>query len=136
MSAVMTQKTPIYKGANAAGTGRSQALSVAANETIYSDEIYVSSNKTFATVGFRFNVTAGSPNVTVKVRYRLFDDEEGNWGDAITLKAIGVISDSVKFYRLDAELGLNWMPNTPMEYIFIESAGGAAAFTVKGEHSV
>lgn len=108
--------------------------------TVYSEEIYAPSEHGYASVLIHAVYTEGVPNggiaLTVKVSYKY--PETSNWSTAVTLATLtGQTGTKVHTYRLDAVLGLNWVPNTTLRYEFsIPSGNDADQVVLKGRHIV
>ena len=112
--------------------GKSKTISINSGETKYSDQINVSSEKDFARVGFRSQHT-GTCNLDIFVEYTFPGDT--NYSDGKKLGDIDATNvTKITFFRLDAILGPDWMPNTPFRFKFVASGGGSAI--IEGIYSV
>jgi len=110
---------------------KSKQIQIASGETKYSDQINVSSDKDFARVGFRITRT-GTLDIAIYVQYTMPGYSE--YTDGVKLGDAKGSLTKMHFYRLDALLGPNWMPNTPMRFKFVASGGGSG--TIEGIYSV
>lgn len=128
MASIATQDVYISRNV----FGQSKAFDISSGETKYSDQINVSSDKDFARVGFRI-VHTGTCNIDVYIEYTMPGYSE--YSDSYKLgDADGTDVTKMHFFRLDALLGVNWMPNTPLRFKFVASGGGSAQ--IEGIYSV
>lgn len=119
---------PLWKDDRLQGT--TKALTAAG--TVYSDEIYASSDRGYATLGLEV-AGASTVAITISVQYKLPGTD--TWSTAVTLASISTGANTISyFYRLDGVLGLNWFPNLPIRYKFVETGAGTA--TLKGAHVI
>jgi hypothetical protein len=108
--------------------------------TVYSEEVYAPSEHGFGSVLIHAIYTEAVPNggvaMTIKVSYKF--PGTSNWSTGVTLATLtGQTGTKVHTYRLDATLGINWIPNTTMRYEFsIPSGSDADQVVLKGRHIV
>lgn len=113
---------------------RNQSITKAltAGATVYSDEIFASSDRGYATLALQVT-GVGTCVITIKVQYKL--PMLSTWTTAVTLASISPGANTVTYaYRLDGILGINWFPNLPLRYQIIETGAGAA--TLQGVHTI
>jgi len=126
----LEQASPIKKN----NYGAEQSISVASGGTSYSDFIFPSSKKSFASVEFETTYT-GNASIAVSVVYGSRRGSE-YVSDAVSLGTItGTDETKLHLFRLDALLGTNWHPNVPLKYKFVDSGLGGTA-SIKGAHYV
>lgn len=104
-----------------------------------SREIFISSEHTYGVLAFKATFTEGGSGgvaLTIKIKYKVpYTD---TFGDEITIAELTNQSGTIgKHYRLDYVLGINWMPNTPLKYVFsIPSGDNGDAVEIEGVHIV
>lgn len=99
------------------------------NDTHTSLPVNIEPSNNYAHVLVKFSncSTITKPTVTLELRYKMFS--ENSYTEPILLKTFTDVTDGVYYYRLDAELGINWLPNATMVFVFTETNGGTCEIT-------
>jgi hypothetical protein len=115
-------------------TGKSEVITVNANNVNYSDEILVENNKGFASLILKIEAIDKLllPTINVYIQYTI--PGSGLWSDSIAIETgISATNAEVKIYRLDIVLGQNWLPNVPFRLHFTET-GTTGGYYAEGEY--
>lgn len=125
------QWTPIKKDSD----GIEQVINLANGGTEYSSPIYNPSKNPFAWLGVHIVATN---NTTIKISIEYKYPGESQFADPIVVESGLNVNDTTKakFYRLDAILNVNWVPNVQHRYKFEEVGGAGGSAVIKGVNSV
>lgn len=111
---------------------QSTTKALAAAGTAYSNEIFASSDRGYATLALQV-IGVGTCALTIKIQYKL--PMLSTWTTAVTIASVSPGANTVAYaYRLDGILGLNWFPNLPLRYQILETGGGTAI--LQGVHTI
>lgn len=125
------QWTPIKKDSD----GIEQTIALATGGTAYSSPVYNPSKNPFAWLGVHV-VATGNATVKISIEYKY--PGEDKYAAAIVVESgLNVnATTTAKFYRLDAVLHVNWVPNVQHRYKFEETGGAGGSAVIKGVNSV
>jgi len=114
-----------------------QPINLGSGETKYSNPIFQPSSKPFAWFGVHV-VADDGVTIEISIQYKFPDQEE--YADAIILESGSGLAlnneTKVKYYRLDAMLAENWIPNIQTRYKFREQLGIGGSAVINGIHSI
>lgn len=105
----------------------------AISSSIESNEIALASEHGFASLVFKSQAFLSTTSLTVAIKYRVKGTD--TYSDAVTIDTVSHSGTKGYAWRLDAKLGINWIPNNPFKIVFTET-GGLAASTLQGVISV
>ena len=113
--------------------GKQTSMTFAANGSVSSNELLLTSDHGFGTLGFVINPTTSTVNMSVAIKYRI--PGTSIYSANVTIGSVtGATAATGYYWRLDVKLTVNWMPNVPFVITFTEttSRGG----TVNGVSGV
>lgn len=129
-----TQMVPLFTERGLVGAGGIWK-EIEPGSSIQSNEIFNASEHPYGTLTFAVIPNPGGNPVVleVKIKYRIKDTDI--YTDEILISSLETTEPTGAAWRLDAKLGVNWMPNTPYKIIFKE-IGGQNGAQIKGHAGV
>lgn len=131
----MSDKTRQWVYIKTDSDGKQIDINLTPSAAQYSSVVYSPSDVPFAWLGVHM-VSTGTINVKIDIQYQF--PGTSKFQDAIEIEDVLQGSDDtvVKYYRLDAILGANWIPNVPFRIKFTGMGAGGVSTVIKGVYSV
>lgn len=123
-----------YVPLNMDSDGNEVQIRIGSAETKYSNPIYHPGEEAYAWLGL---YVASSHNITLTISIEYKFPGTPSYQTAIEIDALSVgLGVTVKYYRLDALLGANWIPNVESRFKFVASTQAGLIAYIRGVHSV